>query len=489
MYTYIQQQKMQSLSLLAATKDQAVKAAIHLNNVLVKEFPLRSTLFWECNMDFIWFNFEPNFAPTKENAPAWWSACTRNKMPYVYVGIRQEHNCYAVSVRGIYVEAEAWPRLKGLLNDSLTFDGMESKPPTTHSQELFDKYNKHMKSGNYSPEEIQKFLTNPNRKGFVTDTSGKVHSFRMDNICAYCNAGYGNNKPFPPTGKGLCGRCKQVQYCSRECQKAHWPTHKKTCKKQKKRYKKELKKYGKSTKKATVLKFKDKEEFEEWKRENNKDIEFVEAVNIPVTEEQRASMQTTKLLSKISSHRVVPEDVMRFSDKEKEDVRKKILPMVDDKVKELRKKAAVFHDDEWHENNDMNDYEGFMAGMYGCTREEFHKKSMEDISRFFQEEACVKIQAMVRGWLVRFSDKETCKKQKAEPARQECPVPQEYVEEGNLIGAMAGLSVEDGDFLHASEQLKELANNPNRVAELLGHCNTREDLLRTVAGVLAKSKK
>ena len=49
----IQQQKMQSLSLLAATKDQAVKAAIHLNNVLVKEFPLRSTLFCECNMDFI----------------------------------------------------------------------------------------------------------------------------------------------------------------------------------------------------------------------------------------------------------------------------------------------------------------------------------------------------------------------------------------------------------------------------------------------------
>lgn len=419
MYTYIQQQKMQSLSLLAATKDQAVKAAIHLNNVLVKEFPLRSTLFWECNMDFIWLNFEPNFEPTKENAPAWWSACTRKKMPYVYVGIRQEHNCYTVSVRGIYVEAEAWPRLKGLLNDSLTFDGMESKPPTTHSQELFDKYNKHMKSGNYSPEEIQKFLTNPNRKGFVTDTSGNVHSFRMDNICAYCNAGYGNNKPFPTTGKNLCGRCKQVQYCSRECQKAHWPTHKKTCKKQKKRYKKELKKYGKSTKKATVLNFKDKEEFEEWKRENNKDIEFVEAVNIPVTEEQRASMQTTKLSSKISSHRVVPEDVMRFSDKEKEDVRKKILPMVDDKVKELRKAA----------------------------------------------------------------------KKKTEPARQECPVPQECVEAGNLIGAMAGLSVEDGDFLHASEQLKELANNPNRVAELFGHCNTREELLSTVAGVLEKSKK
>ena len=26
-----------------------------------------------------------------------------------------------------------------------------------------------------------------------------------------------------------CGACKQVHYCDRKCQKAHWATHKQTC--------------------------------------------------------------------------------------------------------------------------------------------------------------------------------------------------------------------------------------------------------------------
>ncbi|MCJ1397232.1 hypothetical protein MMC11_000424 [Xylographa trunciseda] len=32
-----------------------------------------------------------------------------------------------------------------------------------------------------------------------------------------------------PSPLQRCGKCRKVQYCSRECQKADWPTHKKAC--------------------------------------------------------------------------------------------------------------------------------------------------------------------------------------------------------------------------------------------------------------------
>jgi hypothetical protein len=35
---------------------------------------------------------------------------------------------------------------------------------------------------------------------------------------------------FPPTSRHLaCGKCKCTYYCSVDCQRAHWPTHKKLC--------------------------------------------------------------------------------------------------------------------------------------------------------------------------------------------------------------------------------------------------------------------
>ena len=45
-----------------------------------------------------------------------------------------------------------------------------------------------------------------------------------DDICAHCR-GPGLPKLF------VCGRCKQIKYCSQTCQKAHWKTHKLLCSK------------------------------------------------------------------------------------------------------------------------------------------------------------------------------------------------------------------------------------------------------------------
>ena len=48
----------------------------------------------------------------------------------------------------------------------------------------------------------------------------------IPNICAYCGKGEENGKSLK-----ACTACKLVKYCSRECQIAHRPQHKKECKK------------------------------------------------------------------------------------------------------------------------------------------------------------------------------------------------------------------------------------------------------------------
>ena len=55
----------------------------------------------------------------------------------------------------------------------------------------------------------------------------KVPSLRSTEVCAFCE----ESPVRAAFTLSRCGRCKQVAYCSVECQKAHWKVHKKSCKK------------------------------------------------------------------------------------------------------------------------------------------------------------------------------------------------------------------------------------------------------------------
>lgn len=47
-----------------------------------------------------------------------------------------------------------------------------------------------------------------------------LKSYRKVGTCANCSQ----------MGNLRCKKCKKTHYCSKECQRAHWSTHKKTCK-------------------------------------------------------------------------------------------------------------------------------------------------------------------------------------------------------------------------------------------------------------------
>lgn len=47
--------------------------------------------------------------------------------------------------------------------------------------------------------------------------------FLLQNDIVYCST-CGEEKP-----DKKCSKCKEVQYCDRECQRLHWFMHKKTC--------------------------------------------------------------------------------------------------------------------------------------------------------------------------------------------------------------------------------------------------------------------
>merc|ERR1712232_153069 len=49
----------------------------------------------------------------------------------------------------------------------------------------------------------------------------------VTNACGYCGLDYVDSSRTPSLKK--CSRCMSIAYCSQECQRSHWKTHKPTC--------------------------------------------------------------------------------------------------------------------------------------------------------------------------------------------------------------------------------------------------------------------
>ena len=93
-------------------------------------------------------------------------------------------------------------------------DGLAREPPPAEVQHNIHVIQKYLLE---SYEAIKKMserqITQEEAKKLIAKATRKVGK------CAQCNR----------AGDHRCGKCKQVHYCSKECQKAHWATHKQTC--------------------------------------------------------------------------------------------------------------------------------------------------------------------------------------------------------------------------------------------------------------------
>ncbi len=89
-------------------------------------------------------------------------------------------------------------------------------------KEALEKASK-LEAASQDPSEEQKaaFMRRATRAA-ASSESITNETLRNINYCASCH------KQGP---KKLCSRCESVRYCSRECQKAHWPEHKPNCQK------------------------------------------------------------------------------------------------------------------------------------------------------------------------------------------------------------------------------------------------------------------
>jgi hypothetical protein len=78
-----------------------------------------------------------------------------------------------------------------------------------------------------SPADVRNYLQTERRAQKKTIRDNLEEKYGKDEMCACC---YVLEKDAPRGKLFRCGWCRQVNYCSQDCQKAHWKkTHKKQC--------------------------------------------------------------------------------------------------------------------------------------------------------------------------------------------------------------------------------------------------------------------
>lgn len=89
-----------------------------------------------------------------------------------------------------------------------------------------DKTGFHLWQKRSAPGQLMtKMLGQPGKNGLISDGYvGLLHCSNPD-----CFKGEDGHTSFP-----VCQGCKSSVYCSRKCQRSHWPSHKKECKSKRK---------------------------------------------------------------------------------------------------------------------------------------------------------------------------------------------------------------------------------------------------------------
>lgn len=74
-----------------------------------------------------------------------------------------------------------------------------------------------------SEKEVIKFFHKRNGCGCLKKKYDKLRNQTSMGNCYYCRQSFKRKKFM------LCVQCKNRQYCSKDCQRAHWPTHRIFC--------------------------------------------------------------------------------------------------------------------------------------------------------------------------------------------------------------------------------------------------------------------